>query len=165
MFATIYTDASQRGGDYGYSYYTRCDKGRHSGTGIVLDADCCDINYAEMYCIIKGIEESTKKFKGISRILVVTDSQVAQYTLWKNHQEDFFENGHWNSIIYGNPSGSRKDKYKNLVERFEELEKDVEKIMIKWTKGHRSDSSDRAYLNNKCDERASRAIRVHQKRD
>ena len=31
--------------------------------------------------------------------------------------------------------------------------------MIKWTKGHRTDNSDRAYLNNKCDERASSITR------
>lgn len=161
MFATIYTDASASNGNYGYSYYTRCDKGRYSGSGVVVDENCCDINYAEMYCIIRGIEESTKKFKDISRILVITDSQVAQYTLWKNHQEDFFKNGYWNSVT----SGSRKDKYKSLVERFCELERDLDKIMIKWTKGHRSDSSDRAYLNNKCDERAAKAIRFHQKRN
>lgn len=149
--------------DYGYSYYTRCDKGRHSDTGIILDQNCCDINYAEMYCIVKAIEESHIKFKDISRILVVTDSQVAQYTLWKNHQEDFLNNGYWDTIAYANPPGSTKDKYKNLVETFINLEKRFNKIMIKYTKGHRNDLSDRAYLNNKCDSRARKVVKSYQK--
>lgn len=158
MFATIYTDASHVEGIFGYSYYTRCDKGRHSGTGVISDYRCGDINYAEMYCIIKAIEDSIVKFKDIKRILVVTDSMVAQYTLWKNHEEAFFENGYWGAICK-NPPGCKTGKYDELVDKFLKLEKRLDKVMIKWTKGHRKDGSDRAYLNNKCDKRASQAVK------
>lgn len=160
MFATIYTDASKINNDYGYSYYTKCNDGNHGDSGLILDEWCCDINYAEMYCIVKAIEESIFKFNHINRILVVTDSQVAQYTLWTNYRNDFLQNGYWDSI-YRNPSGSKKNKYKNIVEKFLQLENNLDKIMIKWTKGHRSDYSDRAYLNNKCDEQARKAIINH----
>jgi len=139
MFATIYTDASSNNKQkiWSYAYYTRCDKGVYSGSGVVSEY-CQDINYAEMYCIVKAVEESIEKFRSISRILVVTDSISAQYSLWR---------------------GSKKPKYQNIIREFRQLEKKVEKIMIKWTKGHRSDDSDRAYLNNKCDERAKQVIK------
>lgn len=159
MFATIYTDASGIEGVFGYSYYTRCDKGRHSGTGVVADNECRDINYAEMYCIVKAIEESIAKFNDINRILVVTDSMVAQYTLWRDHEKAFFENGYWDTICK-NPPGCKTGRYDELVKKFSSLEGKVEKIMIKWTKGHRGGNTDRAYLNNKCDQRAYRAVRV-----
>ena len=138
MFATIYTDASYGNNKYGYSYYTKCDKGVVSGSG-VLD-NCNDINEAEMLAIVFAIKESHKKHPSIKRILVVTDSITAQYTLW------------------GNGKGSKKEKYKPVVDKFKALEKRFEKVMIKWTKGHRYDNSDRAYLNNKCDAMASRVV-------
>lgn len=143
MFATIYTDASQKFSQElnckvsGYSYYTRCDKGVFSGTGVVEDIYCHDINYAEMYCIVRAIEESKEKFQSLKRILVVTDSKNAQLILWR---------------------GSEKRKYQKIISEFRVLEKSFEKIMIKWTKGHRSDDSDRAYLNNKVDKRAGKAV-------
>jgi ribonuclease HI len=137
MFATIYTDASGREINnkkvFSYSYYIRCDKGVHSGAD-VIPIECCDINHAEMYCIVKAVKDCIDKFKNTSRILVVTDSISAQYSLWR---------------------GSDKIKYSEVIQSFRKLEAEVEKIMIKWTKGHRTDNSDRAYLNNKCDERAS----------
>jgi ribonuclease HI len=141
MFATIYTDAS--GGivnekqTYSYSYYVKCDKGVISGQGIIEEF-CEDINKAEMFAIVQGIKNALKKFSNINRILVVTDSISAQYSLWK---------------------GSKKAKYQNIIEEFKSLERKVDKIMIKWTKGHRHDCSDRAYLNNRCDLKANSAIR------
>jgi ribonuclease HI len=144
MFATIYTDASfgfiESKEAYSYSYYIKCDEGVFSGDGIL--EFCVDINHAEMFAIVEGVKNALEKFKKISRILVVTDSISAQYSLWQ---------------------GSRKLKYQDAIKKFRELENRVEKIMIKWTKGHRIDNSDRAYLNNKCDQRASDAIRKAKK--
>lgn len=141
MFVTIYTDASGNVVDnkkvYSYSYYIKCDKGVSSGTDII-PIECYDVNHAEMYCIVKAVKDCISKFKNTSRILVVTDSINAQYALW---------------------TGSKKAKYSEIIQSFRELENKVEKIMIKWTKGHRSDNSDRAYLNNKCDKRAGEAIK------
>jgi len=136
MFATIYTDASSSKGAYGYAFYTRCDQGVHSGSGLAPPY-CKDSTYAEMYAIVQAVARSIERFPDISRILVVTDSTAAQRILWR---------------------GSRKEKYKYLVWDFRRLEKQVEKILIKWTKGHRSDNSDRAYLNNKCDEKSREAL-------
>ena len=138
MFATIYTDISGSGNRWGYSCYIRCDKGVHSETGIISDF-CHDTNHAEMIAIVKGIKSALNKFKDISRILVVTDSINAQYSLWR---------------------GSKHQKYQQVIGEFKSLEEKVDKIMIKWTKGHRSDNSDRAYLNNKCDKRAKKALKV-----
>jgi ribonuclease HI len=132
MFATVYTDASSSKGSYGYAFYIKCDQGVHSGSGLAPEY-CRDSNYAEMYCIVEAIKESIEVFPSISKILVVTDSQTAQKALWK---------------------GSKNPKYKYLVWDFRRLEKKVDKILIKWTKGHRTDDSDRAYLNNKCDKKS-----------
>jgi ribonuclease HI len=68
----------------------------------------------------------------------VTDSINAQYSLWR---------------------GSKHKKYHQIIDEFRVLEEKVDKIMIKWTKGHRSDDSDRAYLNNKCDKRSREALK------
>jgi ribonuclease HI len=145
MFATIYTDASfgfvGSKATYSYSYYIRCDEGVHSGEDVI--ESCVDINQAEMIAIVEGVKNALEKFKRINRILVVTDSISAQYALWQ---------------------GSRRLKYKGVVEEFRGLESRLEKIMIKWTKGHRIDNSDRAYLNNKCDQRANDAIRMAKKK-
>jgi len=147
MFATIYTDAGGTVKDgenfYSYSYYIKCDKGVSSNTGIIKES-CPDVNYAEMFCIVEGVKDALKKFKNIDRILVVTDSINAQYSLWQ---------------------GSRHQKYQNIIQEFRILEEKVDKIMIKWTKGHRSDDSDRAYLNRKCDKRCGVALKEHFKKN
>jgi ribonuclease HI len=137
MFITIYTDISGVDGKWAYSCYIKCDKGVHSDTGIISEL-CHDTNHAEMIAIVTGIKSALNRFKGISRILVVTDSINAQYSLW---------------------TGSKHKKYHQIIDEFRVLEEKVDKIMIKWTKGHRSDDSDRAYLNNKCDKRSREALK------
>lgn len=139
-FVTAYTDISGSPGTWAYSYYVKCSHGVITQAAMI-DQPMQDTNMAEMFAIIKVVDAILNKFTQTTKILVVTDSRNAQQILWH---------------------GSAKEKYADLIEQFRQLEQRV-KILIKWTKGHRHDDSDRAYLNNRCDRASRSVVKQHQR--
>lgn len=139
-FVTAYTDISGSPGTWAYSYYVKCSHGVITQAAMI-DQPMQDTNMAEMYAIIKVVEAILSRYTQTTKILVVTDSRNAQQILWH---------------------GSAKEKYAYQIEQFRQLEQRV-KILIKWTKGHRHDDSDRTYLNNRCDRASRSVVKQHQR--
>lgn len=135
-FVTAYTDISGNGHLWAYSYYVRCDQGVLTKADMI-DVPVCDTNYAEMYAIVRVVKDILGRYDGINRILVVTDSRNAQNILWR---------------------GTDNEKYVDIVSQFRRLEDHV-RVLIKWTKGHSGDDSDRTYLNNRCDKHSRGVVR------
>lgn len=137
-FATAYTDISGSRGIWAYSYYVRCDQGVLSKAELI-DVPVTDTNHAEMLAIIKVVGDIIRKFDNIERVLVVTDSKNAQHILWH---------------------GTTNPKYFALVDQIRQLEEKVQ-VLIKWTKGHSRDDSDRTYLNGKCDKNSRKVVKEY----
>ena len=142
MFATIYTDISGNQKDgFAYAFRIKTDSGSITDTGF-LESNCHDNNMAEMKAINLAIAKAIQHFSNLSRILVVTDSKTAQDVLWH---------------------GTSHEKYKYLVTEFRSLEKKIDKILIKWTKGHKDDQSTRTWCNNWCDQTSRNTFSRQQK--
>lgn len=139
-FVTAYTDISGSPGLWAYAYYVKCSHGVLTKAELI-DQPMHDTNMAEMFAINKAIDAIINKFTQTTKILVVTDSRNAQQILWR---------------------GSDIEKYAELVAQFRQYEQRV-KVLIKWTKAHRHDESDRTYLNNRCDKASRSVVRQHQR--
>lgn len=140
-FVTAYTDISGGSGDWAYAYYIKSSHGVLTKAAMIQEPMHNDTNLCEMYAIVQAVRAALSKWATTIRILVVTDSRNAQQILWH---------------------GSDKQRYIDIIGQFRQLEQQA-KILIKLTKGHSTDDSDRTYLNNRCDKHSRHAVNKYRR--
>lgn len=141
---TLYTDANPRGWaawaraseDHpnapGASGFRKLGSGRIRGNS--------DSNRAEVIAIIRGLKMVLEHWTDITGVGIKTDSQFAVRLLAWNAEDH--GNAHWRDL---------QTEFRKLCD-----EHGI-RTRIQWVKGHRTDGSVQAYLNNHVDQLAASA--------
>lgn len=134
-WVTLYTDASWSSGVGAWASYARSDEGTLLHEGLCPDW-VKDNNEAELYAILASCREVLQVWKPIG-IGVRTDSQFAQHR------------ARWGA------SPARSSASKRVQQELFQLFAEHEcKIRVQWVKGHQSNATVQAWLNNHVDRRA-----------
>ena len=150
MLVTINTDASFHSGlKYGaFAFWAICDDFKITKSG-VFRSKCIDSNDAEARCIINALRVVVLAHKGITRIIVNTDSlnAIALITNDKIHLDRYI--------------GKGRSRWKHILKAYHETIKGRSlKIEFRHVRAHSGVKDARSYVNEWCDLEAKRQLRL-----
>ena len=151
MLVTINTDASFHPQlKFGaYAFWAVCNEFKITKSG-VFRSKCKDSHDAETRCIVNALNVVLLSHKGITKVIVNTDSlnAIAILTNDKAHIKRYMGASH--SMI---------QKLRNAYK--ETLAKNTNKITIefRWVKAHSGVNNKRSFVNEWCDSEAKRQLR------
>lgn len=150
MLVTINTDASFHPSlKYGaYAFWAICNDWKITKSG-VFRKKCLDPDDAEAKCILNALTVVFKSHKGISKVIINTDSlnAVAYLTNNKEHVRKY------------RLSPSQRTRFYRL---FSEIRKTYQRTPIEFrhVKAHSGVNDSRSYVNEWCDTEAKRQLRT-----